>query len=129
MNFDDYQAAAKKTAIYPDDTKVLYPALGLASETGEVAGKFADAMVDTLKMADHAGRVAGKVKKVLRDTNGLVTDERQQELAKEIGDVLWYVAALASDLQLNLGDIARANIAKLADRQERGKLKGDGDNR
>lgn len=108
MNFDEYQDAAKKTAIYPDDTKVIYPALGLASEAGEVAGK---------------------VKKILRDTDGLVTDERQAELAKEIGDVLWYLAALASDLNLDLDDIANENIAKLADRQERGKLRGDGDNR
>ena len=106
--FDEFQAAAVKTAIYPEETKVLYPALGLAGEAGEVANK---------------------VKKIIRDDDLVITNERQAQVAAEIGGVLWYCAALANDLQLNLGDIARENIVILASRQKRGMLKGDGDNR
>jgi len=106
--FDEYQEAAASTAIYPENAKVIYPALGLTSEAGEVAGK---------------------VKKIIRDCDGVIESDKTGEIAKEIGDVLWYVAALATDLQLNLDDIARDNIAKLASRQERGTLQGDGDNR
>ena len=129
MNFDDYQVAAKKTAIYPDDIKVLYPALGLPGEVGEVADKIVLTLLDTLKMAAHAGQVANQTKKIVRDDNAFVTGERRDAIAKEIGGVLWYCAALATDLQLNLGDIARKNIKILASRQKRGTLKGDGDNR
>ncbi len=106
--FNAYQVAARKTAIYPETAKVVYPALGLAGETGEVCEK---------------------IKKVIRDGNGEFTDERRQEIAKEIGDVMWYMAALASDLGLSLGDVAVMNIEKLLSRMERGKLHGDGDNR
>lgn len=106
--FDDYQAAAVRTAIYPDGVRILYPALGLAGEAGEVANK---------------------VKKIYRDDGSSVTDERRRQIAKELGGVLWYVAAVCNDLGLNMGDIARENAAILASRQERGTLKGDGDQR
>jgi len=127
--FDEYQKAASSTAIYSENAKVIYPALGLSSEVGEVAEKVEAAVSDTLKMAKHAGAIAGKVKKIIRDDDGVVDEDRQGEIAKELGDVLWYCAALASDLGLNLGDIARANVEKLASRKERGTLQGDGDNR
>jgi len=106
--FDDYQAAAAKTAIYPAQTRVVYPALGLAGEAGEVANK---------------------VKKIFRDDGKVVTHERKMQIRKEIGGVMWYVAALCTDLGLNLGDVCRENAAILASRQERGTLKGDGDDR
>lgn len=110
MTFKDYQEAAVKTAIYRKDYSVIYPALGLANEAGEVLGK---------------------IKKVLRDTDGFseVTDEKRLEIGKEIGDVLWYIAALARDLRVDLDDIAIDNIAKLKSRQERGVLHGSGDDR
>jgi NTP pyrophosphatase (non-canonical NTP hydrolase) len=108
MNFDDYQAAAKLTAVYPDYARVYYPALGLCGEAGEVANK---------------------VKKVFRDDNGQVSDEKRAALKGEIGDVLWYVAGLASDLSLSLNECAEENIAKLNSRKERGVLQGSGDNR
>jgi NTP pyrophosphatase (non-canonical NTP hydrolase) len=108
MHFSEYQARAKQTAIYPEDNKVMYPTLGLAGEAGEIANK---------------------VKKIFRDDQGVVTDARRQDLSDEIGDVLWYVAALATDLGLDLDDVARANVAKLASRQERGTLGGEGDSR
>jgi len=106
--FDDYQAAAVQTAVYPDDIRILYPALGLAGEAGEVANK---------------------VKKIYRDDGGQVTDDRRVQIAKELGGVLWYVATVCTDLNLNMGDVARKNVAILASRQERGTLHGDGDER
>ena len=88
-------------------------------------------------MNGEAGEVADKVKKVIRDTvllidaNGaiIIPDDKRIELAKEIGDVLWYCATLANDLGMKLGDVAQMNIDKLKSRQERGKLSGSGDNR
>ena len=103
--FDEYQQETMKTAVYDKDVAVTYLALGLASEAGEVAGK---------------------VKKWVRgDTSYVDTDE----IAKELGDVLWYVSQMAETFNLSLGDIAQANIDKLRSRMERDKIKGDGDNR
>ena len=109
MEFNQYQEEARKTAIYPNkDNNFVYPTLGLSGEAGEVAEK---------------------IKKVIRDNGGVVSEEKKAELAKELGDVLWYVANLAEELGLKLEDVAQANIEKLKSRQERGKLHGAGDNR
>lgn len=104
MDFLEYQAQAETTAIYPDQFRVTYPILGLAGETGELANKW---------------------KKVIRD--GIVFN--RHDAAKELGDILWYLSAIATDLGLSLNDIAQGNINKLLDRQERGVLGGSGDNR
>jgi NTP pyrophosphatase (non-canonical NTP hydrolase) len=106
MNFKEYQKAAKETAMYPEVYSVIYPTLGLNGEAGEVAEK---------------------VKKFLRDGTSL--EALREVLSKELGDVLWYVAAICSDLELDLGDVARANIFKLQDRKIRGVLGGAGDER
>jgi NTP pyrophosphatase (non-canonical NTP hydrolase) len=106
MDFNQYQKQAKQYAIYKDE--VIYPALGLASEAGEVCGK---------------------IKKILRDKNGVYNTEEKEVVAAEIGDVLWYLSALASDLHLDLNSIAQSNLDKLADRQSRNKISGSGDNR
>ena len=108
MQLDAYQQAARSTAIYEDRHKVIYPALGLASEAGEVAGK---------------------VKKALRDHGGAFDPEQIDALEDELGDVLWYVAVLAADLGLSLEAIAEGNVAKLASRQRRGAIGGEGDRR
>lgn len=108
IDFDYYQHKASKTAIYPGRYAILYPALGLANEAGEVAGK---------------------IKKVLRDNDGDFTPEYVEKIKSEMGDVLWYFAALASDLGLYMGDIATDNLDKLSGRAERGTLGGDGDSR
>ena len=109
MDFKDYQAEARKTAIYPSDSHVVYPTLGLAGEAGEVCEK---------------------IKKQIRDRDGILEDEKfLAEVEKELGDVLWYVANLASDLKLDLREIARKNLDKLFSRKKRGKLHGSGDNR
>ena len=108
MNFSDYQTAAAKTAIYPRRYAVEYLSLGLSGETGELCGKIA---------------------KVFRDRQGDFTEETIAAIAAEAGDILWMIAQLATELGLDLGDIAAGNIAKLQDRQARGVLGGSGDKR
>jgi len=109
MDFSDYQSKSRKTAKYPAiGHPVIYPTLGLVNEAGEVAGK---------------------IKKVFRDKDGQINEETRAALKAELGDVLWYVAQVATELNLSLDEIAKYNIAKLYDRLERGKIQGDGDNR
>lgn len=109
MTFDEYQKRSRKTAIYPDkDKNFIYPTLGLAGEAGEVAEK---------------------VKKIIRDDQGAVTDLKRDEIIKELGDVLWYVAQIATEFGLSLDALAMTNVEKLESRLERGKLGGSGDNR
>jgi len=109
MNFDDYQKKSRKTALYPNvGENFIYPTIGLAGETGEVSEK---------------------IKKVIRDKGGKIDDETREMIKKELGDVLWYVSQLASELGISLDDIAEKNIEKLYSRLERGKLHGSGDNR
>jgi NTP pyrophosphatase (non-canonical NTP hydrolase) len=109
MNFLEYQEKSRKTALYPTiGANFVYPALGLANEAGEVAGK---------------------IKKIFRDDGGEVTLERKKKIEEEMGDVLWYLSQLATDLELSLDVIAQKNLDKLMSRLERNKLHGDGDNR
>ena len=109
MDFEDYQKKSRKTALYPDVGKnYVYPTIGLAGETGEVSEK---------------------IKKVIRDKGGKIDDETRKMIKKELGEVLWYVSQLASELGLSLDEIAEKNIEKLYSRLERGKLQGSGDNR
>lgn len=109
MTFSEYQKESRPLAIYPQvGENFIYPTLGLVGETGEVAEK---------------------IKKALRDDNGLVSAEKKVELQKELGDVLWYLSQLASELGLSLEEIAAGNLAKLQSRHVRGVLHGSGDNR
>ena len=106
MNFNEYQKIARSTAVYPEEYKVVYPALGLCGEAGEVADK---------------------IKKTVRGDTPL--DEVTGNIAMELGDVLWYVATLADDLGVELEDVAKWNVDKLQRRMKSNKIKGDGDNR
>lgn len=106
MEFNEYQKQALSTAIYPEGFS--YPALGLAGETGEVCEK---------------------IKKIIRDKQGIITFPDRREIMLELGDVLWYIAALANEFDLTLDQIADQNLIKLADRQHRGVLGGSGDTR
>lgn len=109
MQFDEYQRKSIEFAIYPATHRILYPALGLAGEAGEVANK---------------------VKKFIRDGADKESFEvKKVEIAAEIGDVLWYCAALAHDLGFNLSEIAAENYSKLSGRSQRGTIGGDGDDR
>ena len=109
MELSDYQARSRATAVYPGaGENLVYPALGLCGESGEVAEK---------------------VKKAIRDDGGVLTPERRDALADELGDVLWYVAQVATEAGLDLGEVAAGNLAKLRSRQERAVLQGSGDSR
>jgi NTP pyrophosphatase (non-canonical NTP hydrolase) len=109
MNFNDYQTKSRLTAQFPAiGHSVIYPTLGLVNEAGEVAGK---------------------IKKVFRDKDGQISEETRDALKAELGDVLWYLSQVATELDLSLDEIAEYNIDKLMDRLERGKIRGDGDNR
>jgi NTP pyrophosphatase (non-canonical NTP hydrolase) len=108
MELSDYQRQSRRTAEYPREAWLAYPALGLAGEAGEVA--------------EHA-------KKAIRDDGGTVGEQRRAAMSKELGDVLWYVAQLATELDLDLDQIATQNLEKLFSRQARGVLSGDGDDR
>ena len=101
--FDGYQQRAVKTAIYPIAAQVTYPAMGLANEAGEVLGK---------------------VKKIIRDGK-----YNREDIIDELGDVMWYAAALARDLDVSLTEVAHRNLKKLEDRAARGVLQGSGDKR
>lgn len=108
MLLNEYQDLARQTAVYPPEFRVLYPVLGLCGEAGEVAEK---------------------IKKCIRDGRPQDADAWLDNIRKEIGDVLWYVANLSADLNLNLEDVATANLDKLRSRAERGVLQGSGDER
>jgi NTP pyrophosphatase (non-canonical NTP hydrolase) len=109
MNFTDYQTKSRRTAKYPAiGHPVVYPTLGLTNEAGEVAGK---------------------IKKIFRDKNGIIGEEELAALKSELGDVLWYLAQVCTELGLSLDEVAEHNIEKLYSRLERGKIGGDGDNR
>lgn len=117
LDFNEYQKKAHETASYPCGTigedahavNYLYPALGLAEEAGEVAGKYA---------------------KAIRDNNGVVFDhDRETAIIKELGDVMWFVAELATCLGVKLEDVAQKNLDKLASRKARGVIHGNGDDR
>jgi NTP pyrophosphatase (non-canonical NTP hydrolase) len=109
MTFEEYQKEAQGTATYPGiGNNYVYPTLGLSGEAGEVADI---------------------IKKVIRDDDGEISEEKMRNLKKELGDVLWYISSLATELGLSLDDIAAGNIEKLLSRKERGVLGGSGDNR
>ena len=109
MTFEEYQKESRKTAEYPDkDNNYIYPVLGLTGEAGEVAEK---------------------IKKVIRNDKGIMSEDKKIEIAKELGDVLWYIAQLATELGLKLEDIAEMNLEKLKSRRERGVIASEGDNR
>lgn len=107
MEFNTYQEKAMSTRT-EKTLPVIYPTLGLNGEAGEIADK---------------------VKKIIRDKDGTITNEDTSAIGMELGDVLWYVAALAEDLNLSLETIAKANLNKLSSRKVRDVIEGNGDDR
>ena len=109
MELAEYQNQSRTTAVYPNaGANLTYPALGLCGEAGEAAEK---------------------VKKAIRDDGGQLTPARREALAAELGDVLWYLAPLATEAGHDLDEIAEENLHKLLSRRERGVLQGSGDRR
>ena len=109
MEINHYQRESRKTAIYPDIGKnAIYPTLGLVGESGEVADK---------------------VKKILRHNKGIFDNKSKEAIKLELGDVLWYVSQLSSELGFELEEVAESNLKKLFSRKSRGQISGSGDNR
>jgi NTP pyrophosphatase (non-canonical NTP hydrolase) len=109
MLMSDYQSRSRATAVYPQQgDNLLYPTLGLCGEAGEVAEK---------------------IKRMVRDDDGILSDARREALSKELGDVLWYLAQLATEADLDLDTIAEENLEKLLSRRDRSVLQGSGDDR
>lgn len=108
-NFDTYQRESRKTwGMIPMDHPIVYPTLGLVNEAGEVAGK---------------------IKKIFRDHEGQITEKDRQALKQELGDVLWYLTQICTELDLSLAEVAEANLVKLFSRLARGQIRGEGDER
>lgn len=109
MSLNDYQKASRSTwSVIKTDHPIVYPTLGLANEAGEVAGK---------------------IKKIFRDKGGVIGEAEREALKGELGDVLWYLTQICTELGLTLEEVAAANLEKLGSRQRRGTLYGDGDMR
>lgn len=108
MTIKEYSERAIATATYGLGDSIIYPTLGLNGEAGEVAEK---------------------VKKVLRDKHGVFDEEIKYDMAREIGDIIWYCNALARDIGYSLEEIMDMNIVKLESRKLRGVISGSGDNR
>ncbi len=109
QQFATYQSESRKTwNLIHTDHPIVYPTLGLANEVGEVAGK---------------------IKKIFRDKEGKISEEDRQALKQELGDVLWYLTQICTELGLTLEEVAEANLVKLFSRLERGTIQGSGDNR
>ncbi len=112
--FTNYQLATDETAIYPG--------------AGDSSSIEALAYV-TLGLVGEAGEIANKVKKIMRDQQGRITPQNRVDLEAELGDVQWYLARLATQVDTSLGMVAELNMAKLRDRKDRGVIQGSGDNR
>lgn len=122
MKINEYQEKAHEFSFYSVPSFVkqhgsivherkcsfVYPVMGLAEEAGEVSGKFA---------------------KIIRDKEGVISDEDRDAISKELGDVCWMIAEICTVLDLNLEDVMQQNIDKLTDRRNRKVLSGSGDNR
>ncbi len=109
-SFGDYQKESRKTYSHvpTNNHDLVYPSLGLSSEVGELMGK---------------------IKKVYRDKNGVIDAETKENMKGELGDILWYLTQICTNLNLTLEEIGEANLTKLFDRLKRGVVKGEGDNR
>lgn len=109
MTFKEFQDETQRTAVYPDKgNNFLYPLIGIMGESGEIAEK---------------------IKKIWRDKGNIVNPEDKLEITKEIGDVLWYLSQLSSELGIDFNGVAELNIKKIQSRVERQKINGKGDNR
>lgn len=111
MDFDEYEKLAARTGVFEGklaENPLMYLGLGVTSEAGEVADK---------------------IKKIMRNDQGVISEEKRQALKSELGDVLWYLSQIAKHLSIPFSEVAQANIDKLADRAKRNVISSTGDNR
>lgn len=137
MEIKEYQKLASKTAVYDSWYKDFMKKFGHTKsvvpvemfEEIERVFKMLHTCYAILGLGGEVGELSNKIKKVIRDNNGIITEEKLKEIGKELGDTEWYQSALAKELGLSMDVVAKENIKKLFDRKKRGVLKGDGDNR
>ncbi len=122
MEANEFQKKAHEFAIYP--SPIIYEDVGDQSFTRTL-----DYVYPALALAEEAGEVAGKYAKAVRDCNGNIDAERKDAIKKELGDVMWFVAELSTKLGLTFEEVMAANIEKLTSRKNRGVISGSGDNR
>lgn len=113
MDFNEYQEVAKKYDLFQE-----------VKDSNEIGF-----LEKVLGLVGEAGETADKVKKILRDKNGVISNEDKMLLVKELGDTLWYLAAISRYLGVSLSDVARINLEKLESRSIRNKIHGEGDER
>ena len=120
--FNEYQKEAVALKISLNKFQIIFPNLDYN------VIRLIAVTYDGLGLGE-VGEVQGKIKKIIRDNGGIITPETTEEIKKELGDTLWYIASMCENLGITLEDVAKANIEKLHDRQKRGVLGGRGDNR
>ena len=108
MDMNEYQQWTETTRLYPENFYIYYPAMELGGE---------------------AGAILNQVKKIARDDDSVLTDERREAIAKEAGDVLWSLARVLGDIGVSLSDVAYMNVDKLTKRMSNGTIQGSGDDR
>lgn len=127
MTLNEYQQQAMTTCL-PESENFSYMMLNLAAEVGEIAGKVAKMIRKGQVKFDLGGDLEMYFQVYTEaETNDVLA--REKELQKEAGDVLWQLSGLCSVMGWELEDIARQNLQKLADRQQRHVIDGSGDNR
>lgn len=122
MNVNEYERRTRQTAIYPgagDDGDKVF----------EIEGGTLALMYTALGLAGEAGEITNKIKKVLRDDGMVLTEEKKMQLSGELGDLAWYFVRLCDELGLAPSTVLQENLEKLFDRKDRGVLGGEGDNR
>lgn len=132
MDFNTYQNEAKKTikfSRFPYVLKGFPTEFNQTNEAIDDVYDFCNLGYTVLGLTGEAGEIANKVKKIWRDNDGNISEEHEKMILDEAGDVLWYLSALCSTLDINLNDVAENNIKKLHDRLERNVISGSGDNR
>lgn len=128
---DQLNAVVDKTAKYGDsivDQLISMIKNGSTDNVYDLVKAYNISYV-ALGLTGEAGEIANKVKKILRDNNGVVDDDVKEEIAKELGDVLWYIGSMSKEIGYSLEEIIQMNHNKLTSRLKRGKISGSGDDR
>lgn len=127
LTFDEYQKFCRTTAVYPP--VYLHRAVVTQNQIDEDVSRKLGFVYPMLGLAGECGEVAEKLKKVIRDYNGIITDEYLEKITKELGDILWYVSSVSSELHISLSRVIDLNVEKLSSRKDRDAVHGSGDDR
>lgn len=119
-----YQSETASTAVYPSELAIPYLSLGLVGEAGETAEKVKKTIRDdaTVSYGMMLGEVGEDIERKIKNSDDFNIED-------ELGDVMWYVARLADELDIDLAEVADKNLDKLFDRKKRDQLHGSGDDR